>query len=264
MFGEIVRRLKKIEKENDIAILYACESGSRAWGFDNDESDWDVRFIYKRNNLQEYLTLSDTPEVIEYMGDKLDFVGWDIKKALMLHYTNNPNLREWLLSPIKYIDWQEDLFRGQPDFDRATLKYHYTNIAASNWKKLCQDDLEITRRVIKMFMYNCRCVLTWKVLDNAGNPQINIFDLLKQVDGLDEDIGNDINTLIAYYKNNCRDSPDLEVIGNIKQWMRPNLAVMRKDFPKKDKSKDLKEYDKRFFEAILPNYDDYLNWLKQF
>ena len=63
----------EIENENNITILYACESGSRAWGFDNDESDWDVRFIYKRNNLRDYLTLTPKKDVIEYMEGELEF-----------------------------------------------------------------------------------------------------------------------------------------------------------------------------------------------
>ena len=260
MFDNIIKRLGEIENKNNITILYACESGSRAWGFDNAESDWDVRFIYKRNDLNDYLTLSEIPDVIEYMGENLDFVGWDIKKALNLHYTSNLNLREWIMSPVKYIDWQCDIFNDLPDFDSATLKYHYTNIAKSNWKKLGQNNLEITKRVSKMFMYNCRCVLTWMAINEGKDPAINIFELLKQVTGLDEDIGRDINALISYSKNSYSHNLDLAVIDNIKQWMKPNLEIMMYEFPKKDNSKDLNVYNKRFFDIILPDYDDYLKW----
>jgi hypothetical protein len=42
---QIKTKLKRIEKENDIQILYAVESGSRAWGFASTDSDWDVRFL---------------------------------------------------------------------------------------------------------------------------------------------------------------------------------------------------------------------------
>ena len=45
----IVKQLKKIETENEIKILFACESGSRGWGFPSPDSDWDVRFIYMHN-----------------------------------------------------------------------------------------------------------------------------------------------------------------------------------------------------------------------
>ena len=258
MKTQIIDKLKRIEKENDVTVLYACESGSRAWGFDNAESDYDVRFIYKKNKLQEYLTLSDNDDVIEYIGDNLDIVGWDIKKSLKLHYSGNPNLREWILSPIKYIDWETNIFEGLEEFDGAKLKYHYTSIAVNNWKKLSRDDLDLTKNSFKMLLYNCRCVLIWNVIDQGDNPSINVFDLLKQVRNLDYDVANDIYTLISFYKSNCQDDLNLDAIENIKQWMGVNLAVMRRDLPKTDDSRDFDRYNRRFFELLLPDYDDYL------
>ena len=42
----ILERLAAIEQTEAVRILYACESGSRAWGFASPDSDYDVRFIY--------------------------------------------------------------------------------------------------------------------------------------------------------------------------------------------------------------------------
>ena len=42
----IHQELKRIEAEYDVRVLYCVESGSRAWGFESTDSDWDVRFIY--------------------------------------------------------------------------------------------------------------------------------------------------------------------------------------------------------------------------
>ena len=264
MKAQILNRLKAIEAENDVTVLYACESGSRAWGFDNSESDYDVRFIYKRNDVRDYLSLSERSEVIEMMDDDLDIVGWDIKKALYLHYRSNPNLREWTISPIVYVDWKMDIFEGLPDFDSATLKYHYLNIVKNNWRKLSEENLEITRRIIKMYMYNCRCILAWKVLDEENSPSINIFDLLEQVKDLDGDVRQDIEYLISYYKGNCEDGLDFNSIGRINQWMASNLEVMRKDFPKKEANVDLRIYDGRFFDIILPDFEGYMNGRNNF
>ena len=46
MKTKIIEKLKRIETDNDIRILWAIESGSRGWGFDSPDSDYDVRFIY--------------------------------------------------------------------------------------------------------------------------------------------------------------------------------------------------------------------------
>ena len=219
MKSQIISKLEKIESENDITILYACESGSRAWGFDNEDSDYDVRFIYKMNSLKDYLSLSQKSEVIDIMDGDFDAVGWDIKKALLLHHKSNPNLREWIISPIKYIDFKIDIFEGLPDFDKAILKYHYTNIAKNNWKRLSDENLELTKRDIKMFMYNCRCILAWMVLDDGGNPSINIFDLLNQASDLDGNVKENIMKLIGFYKSNCRDNLDWSIIESVRQWM---------------------------------------------
>ena len=38
----IQRELARIETEEQVTILHACESGSRAWGFASTDSDYDV------------------------------------------------------------------------------------------------------------------------------------------------------------------------------------------------------------------------------
>ena len=45
MREKIELELERIEKENDVKILFAVESGS-AWGFPSKDSDYDVRFVY--------------------------------------------------------------------------------------------------------------------------------------------------------------------------------------------------------------------------
>ena len=46
--------------------------------------------------------------------------------------------------------------------------------------------------------------------------------------------------------------------------MANNLKVMRKNFPKKEANVDLRIYDDRFFEIILPDFERYMNGRNNF
>jgi len=83
---EILKRLDQIEREENVRIFYACESGSRAWGFESTDSDWDVLFIYVHPR-DWYLSIDveDKRNVIERsINDELDISGWDLRKGLKL------------------------------------------------------------------------------------------------------------------------------------------------------------------------------------
>ena len=76
------KKLKEIEEKEEIHILHAVESGSRAWGFASPDSDYDVRFIYVRKK-EFYLSLQNTKDFIDWeLNDVLDINGWDVKKSV--------------------------------------------------------------------------------------------------------------------------------------------------------------------------------------
>ena len=105
----IEEKLKEVEKQENVRIIAAVESGSRSWGFASPDSDYDVRFLYVRDK-QSYLRLDKIRDVIEWQLDEvLDINGWDIKKALQLLYKSNPTVFEWCASPVVY--------RTSPEFE---------------------------------------------------------------------------------------------------------------------------------------------------
>jgi predicted nucleotidyltransferase len=88
----ISKHLREIEEQHRIKILYAVESGSRAWGFSSPDSDWDVRFIYV-HEPEWYFHIEEQKDTIEQMfPDETDMSGWDLKKALRLFKSSNPSL----------------------------------------------------------------------------------------------------------------------------------------------------------------------------
>jgi predicted nucleotidyltransferase len=98
----IQQKLREIEQQENVCIFYACESGSRAWGFPSADSDYDVRFIYIHPR-DWYLSIEDRRDVIERpLIENIDLSGWEIRKALRLFRKSNPPLLEWLCSPIVY------------------------------------------------------------------------------------------------------------------------------------------------------------------
>lgn len=104
----IYRKLREIEKEENIKILLAVESGSRAWGFASPDSDYDVRFIYVRAK-EDYLRLVKIRDVIELpINELLDINGWDLQKTLRLLYNSNPTLFECGFLLQLYI-WKQSL-----------------------------------------------------------------------------------------------------------------------------------------------------------
>ena len=76
---EIKAKLTQIEERENIRIIYACESGSRAWGFASPDSDYDVRFIFVRP-VEDYLRVKELPDFIDAeLNEIYDINGWDFK-----------------------------------------------------------------------------------------------------------------------------------------------------------------------------------------
>lgn len=60
---EIKRLLDEVAREYDVKILFCVESGSRAWGMESNDSNYDVRFVFYRNP-KEYTLINPKSDVI--------------------------------------------------------------------------------------------------------------------------------------------------------------------------------------------------------
>lgn len=111
--NQIKIKLSEIERKENIQILYACESGSRAWGFASPDSDYDVRFVYSRP-VEFYLKLENQKDTLECeLNEVYDISGWDVKKFLLQLNKSNPSIFEWQ-HPLLSIKLQKNgmkLFR---------------------------------------------------------------------------------------------------------------------------------------------------------
>lgn len=163
----IEEELTDIERQNDVKILYACESGSRAWGFPSKDSDYDVRFIYVHQK-QWYLRVDNSRlrDVIEKpIDDELDVSGWELRKALNLFKKSNPAFIEWINSPIVYgknESFYNDIkgLVGEYYSPKACF-YHYNHMATGNNRGYLQGD----SIRIKKYFYVLRPILAMKWIE---------------------------------------------------------------------------------------------------
>ena len=126
--------LSQIEREKNIEILLACETGSRAWGFPSPDSDYDVRIIYKHNR-EWYLNLFEEKDTIEHFfeNNDIDVSGWDLRKSLRLLWKSNPPLLERIQSPIIYksdVDFLNGINKvASLTYSRIATIHHYLSMA---------------------------------------------------------------------------------------------------------------------------------------
>ncbi len=141
MRTKILARLRAIEEEKQVRIVYACESGSRAWGFPSADSDYDVRFIYLHpRDWYLSINLEHKRDVIERaIEERLDISGWDLRKALRLLRKGNPPLMEWLGSPIVYLEKFTVAAQMRALLSRyyspVSCLYHYLHMARGNYRE---------------------------------------------------------------------------------------------------------------------------------
>ena len=184
MKARIQERLREIEKQYGFRIIYACESGSRAWGFASEDSDFDVRFIYCWSP-EQYLGIYDPVDQVDLGVDRenLDFSGWDLRKALPLFRKSNGVLMEWLHSPIMYFEEEETMehwrsLAEQYFLPKATTA-HYLGLCRKIWLGSLEKD-EITA---KKYLYVLRSLLSARyICENLSIPPVEFFKTLNALE----------------------------------------------------------------------------------
>lgn len=177
----IQEKIREIEKQEQVKIIYAVESGSRAWGFASPDSDYDVRFIYVRQP-DFYLKLEKTRDVIEWQLDEtLDINGWDLQKALRLLKASNPTLFEWANSPIVY-GYTEAWNVLKPVlnhyFSPRAGFHHYLNTAISNYRSYLKGEMVH----LKKYFYVIRPLLACKWILDKNSPPPVLFHALAEAE----------------------------------------------------------------------------------
>lgn len=234
-----------------IRIVFAVESGSRAWGHPSPDSDYDVRFVYHRPR-DSYLTIGKRSEGLELgLSGDLDLAGWDIDKTLRLLIGGNPSILEWLASPIVYVTgpWQQrlDALADLCPHRRASF-WHY-NALARRQRELLGGDGPVK---LKRYFYVIRPALAVAWLEQNGNDPARVPmalpQLMQQVD-LPAEVRAAIDGLLARkaVTSELGTGPRIAAIdGFVARHLDDRIAA-----PLKERSADLLAEADRLFREIL-------------
>lgn len=229
MRERIGEALKRIEREHDGRILFACESGSRAWGFASPDSDYDVRFIYAKP-LDWHLKLERRPDTIEWMApDKLDLSGWELGKALRLFAGCNLALNEWFDSPEVYraaAGFRESMRALIPGyFNAKKALHHYRSMA----EKTLGDHLDGTTVGIKKAFYILRPLLACRwIIDTGAMPPTRFDALLGQA--LAPACSRAIQELLVR-KARAAEGEKISLAPVLLDWIADSRALVEQAFP---------------------------------
>ena len=177
--NEIVEKLREIERRENVRILHAVESGSRAWGFASPDSDYDVRFVYARQR-DDYLRIDEPKDFIEWhLDDVLDINGWDLKKVLLQFAKGNATIFEWSGSPVVYRtteEWKRIAGVAMRYFSEKAAVCHYYGTANNTLHEYLMKE---TVRYKKYF-YALRPLLAAIYIERCHTaPPVLFADLLR-------------------------------------------------------------------------------------
>lgn len=222
----IIEKLAEIERTENITILHAVESGSRAWGFPSPDSDYDVRFIYVRNP-EFYLKLEKTRDVIELpINDMLDINGWDLDKTLRLLHSSNPTLFEWMSSPVVYkkTGFIQQL---QPIMDNyfscKSGLYHYLSMAEGNYRDYLKGEMVKAKK----YFYVLRPILACRwILHKHTKPPMLFRDLMDSE--LDEALKPAVERLLDL-KMNAPEVKEIPRVDEINHYLDASIEAIKEE-----------------------------------
>ena len=220
--------LEEVERNHHIHILFAAEIGSRTWGGATEQSDYDVRFIFKYQDVKKYLSLIKVQETIDFQSP-FDAQGWDVFKAFTLLQKSNPSLLEWAVSPIIYRDedqFSKKLCNGiEESYSLFSLFQHYNHLMARNLKEIRDKDFNERRQ--KQLIQAIRAFLLAKTI---------LFTRTVPFDALYSSfIGMvpDENGLVSFYNELIQAKTKREVVQT--DSVKKNISLMKTEFEELEK-----------------------------
>lgn len=241
MEEQICGRLARIEQEENVKILCAVESGSRAWGFASPDSDYDVRFVYIRP-AREYLCLEEKKDFIDWeLNETLDINGWDLPKLLRHVHKSNAAIYEWENSPIVYHavpGWDKICEVSRGYFSCKSAIYHYYATARKNFCEYLKEE----QVSYKKYFYVLRPLLACRWIEKKKCPPPVLFDRLA-AETLEADMRPSVDRLLQM-KRQMTEAQKGRRIDELNSYIEDRLSEY------KEKLKDMKDDRNGDWEAL--------------
>ena len=197
MKERIIGKLKEIEEKNNVKIIFAADTGSRNFGYATENSDYDIRFIFI-HKPEKYLSLKKRKETIETKEEGVEFVGFDIKKALSFVYKSNIQIWQWLHSTEVYISTEtsEEIKKMLPDyFKMKEFLYQYAGSAGHAFKrKIVGEENPKIKYYINIFL---RLATALRLMIDGKFPEKENVDLVLTVPALRRSCNKDFEEMLA-------------------------------------------------------------------
>jgi predicted nucleotidyltransferase len=234
-----------------VHLLYACESGSRGWGFPSPDSDYDVRFIYLRP-LADYLSIATRPDQIDLpITAELDVKGWDLRKVLSLLGRSNVTPFEWLQSPVVYAEapaFRNDLWTiCEAYFNPRVHIHHYLGLASGTLKSLDSRTIGIKKLfyILRPLLAARWCLVRGCIAPMALQP---LMSLLPEV------LRSEVTALVQY-KAGLDEHESVTISAALKTYLETTLeqtAAASQQIARRTVSYDRLD---TFFYQTLTSYD---------
>lgn len=245
----VSQKLAEVEQQENVKVLYAVESGSRAWGFASPDSDYDVRFIYVRP-MEYYLRLEKTEDFIDWeLDETLDINGWDLSKALQHFHKSNATMFEWSNSPIVYYEapeWKKIKKLSENYFSCKSGMYHYYGTAHKNYQEYLLEEMV----QYKKYFYVLRPLLACKWIEQKKCPPPVLFsELLDAV--LEEEMKAIVQKLLEM-KTRMTEGEKGKRLDGLNAYIKRNIDVYQKKLSdmQDDRNPDWNGLNRLFLDVV--------------
>lgn len=242
--------LADIEIEEGVKIIFASIIGSRAYGYSNKNSDYDVRFVFVENK-RKYISLTKNTDHIcqTRLVKNLDIVGYNIDEFLSLVSKSNVDVMNWLHGiPVIDTELKTLISVKNKMFNKFKALGHYYGVISKEYKKEFSDtlseydfDIVNVKKMLFIFrnIYEVLGILRNGVLRRSLSEYNESRDDESMSD-LDRRIHDNITFLINKRKSNDYEVVyvDREFVERLSSDIEEVLEMIRTEMNNKDNKSD--------------------------